>query len=70
MPVSRIYKLYISADRTYVRSLKNLLGFVPGNLRLYRMAFRHKSVAVPIKEKDGAADMTATSDFHDFPGSR
>ncbi|HQS53034.1 MAG TPA: ribonuclease III, partial [Daejeonella sp.] len=29
--------------------LENLLGFVPGNLRLYRMAFRHRSVAVELK---------------------
>ncbi|MEJ7691411.1 ribonuclease III [Daejeonella sp.] len=49
MPVSRIYKLYLSPDRKYIRSLKNLLGFVPGNLRLYRMAFRHRSVAVELK---------------------
>lgn len=50
MPFSRIYKLYISTDREYVRKLKNLLGFVPGNVHLYKMAFRHKSVAVTIKE--------------------
>lgn len=50
MPFSRIYKLYFSADKAYVRKLKNLLGFVPGNIRLYQMAFRHKSVAVVIKE--------------------
>ncbi|MES3017477.1 MAG: ribonuclease III [Bacteroidota bacterium] len=49
MPVSRIYKLYLSPDRKYIRSLKHLLGFVPGNLRLYRMAFRHRSVAVELK---------------------
>lgn len=50
MPFSRIYKLYISPDREYVKKLKNLLGFVPGNVHLYKMAFRHKSVAVTIKE--------------------
>jgi ribonuclease-3 len=49
MPVSKLYKLYLSPDRKYVRSLKNLLGFVPGNLRLYRMAFRHRSVSVELK---------------------
>jgi len=49
MPFSRIYKLYISPDREYVKKLKNLLGFVPGNVHLYKMAFRHKSVAVTIK---------------------
>ncbi|OOG16503.1 ribonuclease III [Sphingobacterium sp. CZ-UAM] len=50
MPFSRIYKLYISPDREYVKKLKNLLGFIPGNVHLYKMAFRHKSVAVTIKE--------------------
>ncbi|WP_343568573.1 ribonuclease III [Sphingobacterium sp.] len=50
MPFARIYKLYFSPDREYVKKLKNLLGFVPGNVHLYKMAFRHKSVAVTIKE--------------------
>ncbi|WP_026897576.1 ribonuclease III [Daejeonella oryzae] len=49
MPVSRLYKLYLSPHRNYIKVLRNLLGFVPGNLSLYRMAFRHKSVAVPLK---------------------
>lgn len=50
MPISTLYKLYLSSDRNYVKALKNILGFVPGNMRLYQLAFRHKSVAVPIKE--------------------
>ncbi|QJD95789.1 ribonuclease III [Mucilaginibacter robiniae] len=50
MPVSRLYKLYLSPHRKYVRTLKNLLGFVPGNLSLYRLAFRHKSVAKSVKQ--------------------
>lgn len=49
MQFSRIYKLYFSPNRVYNRTLENLLGFVPGNLRLYRMAFRHRSVAIEIK---------------------
>ncbi len=49
MPLSRIYKLHLSPDRKYVKALKNLLGFVPGNLSLYKMAFRHKSVAILLK---------------------
>lgn len=49
MPVSRLYKLYLSPHRTYIKALKNLLGFVPGNLSLYRMAFRHRSVATETK---------------------
>ena len=50
MPISRFYKLYLSPNRKYVKVLKNLLGFVPGNLSLYRLAFRHKSVAQNIKK--------------------
>lgn len=49
MPLSKIYKLHLSPDRKYVKVLKNLMGFVPGNLSLYRMAFRHKSIAAGIK---------------------
>lgn len=61
MPFSRIYKLYFSPDRKYIRSLENLLGFVPGNIRLYRMAFRHRSVAVPIK--NGAKNSNERLEF-------
>jgi ribonuclease-3 len=50
MPISRFYKLYISPNRKYVKVLKNLLGFVPGNISLYRLAFRHKSVAQNVKK--------------------
>lgn len=50
MPISRLYKLYLSPNRKYVKVLKNLLGFVPGNLSLYRLAFRHKSVAQNVKK--------------------
>src|ERR1700744_5378267 len=50
MPIRRFYKLYLSPNRKYVKSLKNLLGFVPGNLSLYRLAFRHKSVAQAVKK--------------------
>ena len=50
MPISKFYKLYFSGNRQYVRALRNILGFVPGNLNLYRLAFRHKSVAVQVKD--------------------
>jgi len=50
MPISRFYKLYLSPNRKYVKVLKNLLGFVPGNLSLYKLAFRHKSVAQNVKK--------------------
>lgn len=50
MPIYSFYKLHLSSDREYVKVLRNLLGFVPGNLSLYQMAFRHKSVAMTIRE--------------------
>lgn len=50
MPLIRLYKLHFSPNRKYVKSLKNLLGFVPGNLSLYRLAFRHKSAAQNVKK--------------------
>ena len=50
MPIAGLYKLYLSPDRKYVKKLKILLGFIPGNLSLYRMAFRHKSIAVNVKK--------------------
>ena len=49
MPLTQVYKLYFSPQRKLVKTLKNLLGFVPGNINLYRMAFRHRSVAVSLK---------------------
>lgn len=49
MPL-RIYKLYFSTERSYFKRLKNLLGFTPSNIKLYQMAFRHKSVAKAIKD--------------------
>jgi ribonuclease-3 len=61
MPFSRIYKLYFSPNRKYIRSLHNLLGFVPGNLRLYRMAFRHRSAAVEVK--NGAKNSNERLEF-------
>jgi ribonuclease-3 len=61
MPFSRIYKLYFSPNRTYVRSLENLLGFIPVNLRLYRMAFRHRSVAIEVK--NGAKNSNERLEF-------
>lgn len=45
-----LYKLYFSPHRAYYKRLNNILGFVPGNIKLYELAFRHKSVAIPIRE--------------------
>jgi len=38
-----------SRDRKLYQSIRNLLGFWPGNIRLYEQAFRHRSVAKEIR---------------------
>ncbi len=49
MSLFSIYKLYFSPDKVFVKKLKNVLGFVPGNVTLYKMAFRHRSAAKLLK---------------------
>jgi len=61
MILLRIYHLYFSPHRAYIRRLKNMLGFVPGNVRLYRTAFRHKSVARRVR--DGVKDSNERLEF-------
>lgn len=50
-----IYKLYLSPYKATYRELRNLLGFVPGKVVLYKQALTHHSVAKaihPSGEKD------------------
>ncbi len=61
MPFARIHKLYFSPQRNYIKTLKNLLGFVPGNIALYRMAFRHRSIAIALK--NGAKNSNERLEF-------
>jgi ribonuclease-3 len=49
MPIFKLYKLYFSPDKEFVKNIQNILGFIPGNVSLYRMAFRHRSVAKVLK---------------------
>jgi len=49
MPLLDLYKLYLSSDKDFIKKLNNILGFVPGNTVLYKMAFRHRSVAKILK---------------------
>lgn len=44
-----IIATYLSKDKQYYRSLRNILGFTPGNLALYKLAFKHRSTAHDIK---------------------
>jgi len=38
-------RAFFSADKDLSYAIKNIFGFVPGNIFLYQLAFRHKSVA-------------------------
>ncbi len=38
----------LSQDRNLVLFLRNLFGFTPGNIYLYKLAFRHKSAAIEV----------------------
>lgn len=44
------FRAYISADKQLYESLRNILGFYPKNIELYKLAFRHSSVAIEIKK--------------------
>jgi len=44
-----LIRLYISADkqeRKFITALHSVLGFYPGNLSLYKLAFSHRSLAI------------------------
>lgn len=38
-------KAYFSGDKALFEAIKNIFGFYPGNIFLYKLAFRHRSVA-------------------------
>ncbi len=61
MPLIRLYNLHLSPNRGYVKILKNMLGFVPVNVSLYKMAFRHRSAAVATK--NGAKNSNERLEF-------
>lgn len=42
--VRRFYNYYISPEKDLARKLKSVLGFVPDNMRLFKLAFFHKSM--------------------------
>jgi ribonuclease-3 len=43
--IGRLFKVYLSSDKEFILSIKNIFGFYPGNTSLYKLAFLHKSVA-------------------------
>jgi ribonuclease-3 len=45
-----IIRTIFSPDKYLILSIKNIFGFYPKNIYLYKQAFRHKSVATEIKK--------------------
>ncbi len=41
--VKRFHNYYFSKDKDFTRKLKDLLGFVPYNLKIFQLAFSHRS---------------------------
>lgn len=37
------FRFYLSDDKHFYEAIKNIFGFYPGNIFLYKLAFRHKS---------------------------
>lgn len=41
--IFKLYNYYLSKDKNFTRKLRPLLGFVPANLKIFKLAFSHKS---------------------------
>lgn len=54
-------RVYFSPDKKLHESLRNILGFYPGNITLYKLAFRHSSAAQQIQ--NGAKDSNERLEF-------
>ena len=59
--LSKPLRVYFSADKKLHESLYNILGFYPTNISLYKLAFRHSSVAQLIKK--GVRDSNERLEF-------
>ncbi len=49
MAIRTLIRYFVKADaaeKQFIRSLHHLLGFYPGNLSLYKLAFSHRSLAL------------------------
>lgn len=44
MFIKKIYNLYFSKDKKLAKQLRQVLGYVPSNMHLYKLAFYHKSM--------------------------
>lgn len=41
--IIRFYNYYLSKDKNFTRRLRSLLGFIPVNISIFKLAFYHKS---------------------------
>ena len=53
--IRTIYHLLFSPHRKLFSALRNLLGFYPGNISLYHLAFSHRSLA---RETDSGIELS------------
>ncbi|MFZ4426015.1 MAG: ribonuclease III [Saprospiraceae bacterium] len=42
-PLLRLYNRFLSPDKAFTAKLRNLLGFTPANLGIFKLAFSHRS---------------------------
>lgn len=58
MPINYLKRnmLLSVEDKEFVGSLKNLLGFYPENISIYKLAFSHKSIAPELKDGKKASN--------------
>ena len=61
MSVFKPVKAHFSEDKDLYESIKNIFGFYPGNIFLYKLALTHKSVSEEIKE--GVKDSNERLEF-------
>lgn len=54
-------RIYFSPDKNFYESLRNILGFYPSNIDIYKQAFRHSSAAQLIKK--GVKDSNERLEF-------
>lgn len=46
MAFRSLFRRFFPQDKELTRALRNLLGFYPGNLAIYKLAFSHRSLAL------------------------
>ncbi len=46
MKLFDLIKIFFSSDKEFIFSIKNIFGFCPVNVSLYKLAFLHRSVAI------------------------